>query len=161
MFEDELLLIEKEIRKEKFRWRVLKLLTFGFLKNREKLNFLENQRQDCIECIAKFSQLSLSAKILDEELAGNTFLEGVRLSSVTRVDSPRLDCATYPHDWIVLRDTILHRDNHECTECDPTCSGPLQVHHLIPLSKGGTNDHDNLVTLCQRHHEMKHPHMMR
>ena len=32
----------------------------------------------------------------------------------------------------------------------------LHHHHVIPKVKGGTDDEDNLITLCEKHHEMIH-----
>jgi HNH endonuclease len=35
------------------------------------------------------------------------------------------------------------------------CAGKLEVHHVIPLNKGGDPvGLDNLVTLCSRHHRL-------
>ena len=76
-------------------------------------------------------------------------------------DIPVLNGADYPLDWDNLRDMILTRDNYECTEGDGYCDGPLQIHHIVPLSKGGPNDPDNLTTLCFYHHSLKHSHMQR
>jgi hypothetical protein len=51
-----------------------------------------------------------------------------------------------------LRRQILERDNYQCLDCgrsprnDAACV--LHVDHRIPLAKGGTNDPDNLQTLC-------------
>jgi HNH endonuclease len=33
------------------------------------------------------------------------------------------------------------------------CNGTLGVHHRVPLADGGTNQLDNLLTLCRIHHE--------
>jgi hypothetical protein len=51
-----------------------------------------------------------------------------------------------------LRRQILERDNYQCLDCgrsprnDSTCV--LHVDHRIPLAKGGTNNPENLQTLC-------------
>lgn len=43
------------------------------------------------------------------------------------------------------RNYIHHRDNYKCVYCGE----PSQhVDHVIPVSKGGTNDLDNLVAAC-------------
>jgi len=49
-----------------------------------------------------------------------------------------------------IRYKILKRDKHVCQACG--ASSPdveLEVDHRIPISKGGTDDESNLVTLCK------------
>jgi hypothetical protein len=49
-----------------------------------------------------------------------------------------------------LRYTILKRDNGECTLCGAKAStgASLEVDHIIPVSRGGTNTEENLRILC-------------
>lgn len=58
---------------------------------------------------------------------------------------------------------VLARDQHRCTFTGPDgrrCESRrwLDVHHRIPRSDGGSNDPDNLVTLCSAHHRLMHEH---
>lgn len=50
-----------------------------------------------------------------------------------------------------LRFKIFQRDNYTCQYCGRTKSDGaiLQIDHIIPISKGGTNDESNLITCCQ------------
>ncbi len=62
-----------------------------------------------------------------------------------------------------LRHKINLRDEGQCThEIGPgkRCSTSrwIQVHHIIPIRQGGTNELQNLTTLCSAHHRMKHGH---
>ena len=41
-----------------------------------------------------------------------------------------------------------------CVLCGTTEN--LHHHHVIPKIKGGTDDEDNFITLCEKHHEMIH-----
>lgn len=82
---------------------------------------------------------------------------GVRISRHTFSDLQVIKGEDYGIHWENLRHTILSRDNYECQESDGRCDGPLQIHHIIPLSKGGSNNPDNLVTLCLYHHCTRHP----
>lgn len=56
--------------------------------------------------------------------------------------------------WLELRSQVLLRDNFRCRECN--YYKHLEVHHIIPKSKGGTDEPSNLITLCQRCHGKKH-----
>jgi len=48
--------------------------------------------------------------------------------------------------------TVLARDNWTCRSCRRTAKDgvTLEVDHIIPRSKGGTDDMDNLQTLCKK-----------
>lgn len=61
----------------------------------------------------------------------------------------------YPPDWLELSNRIKARDGWKCVECGSR--DRLHVHHIIPISKGGTHDPSNLITLCWRCHAKKHP----
>jgi hypothetical protein len=49
-----------------------------------------------------------------------------------------------------LRYTILRRDHFACRLCGATATEgiSLEVDHIVPVSRGGTNDPHNLQTLC-------------
>jgi 5-methylcytosine-specific restriction endonuclease McrA len=46
------------------------------------------------------------------------------------------------------RTRIFCRDLHECQYCGAR-DKPLTIDHVIPESRGGTDDDDNLVTACK------------
>ena len=59
--------------------------------------------------------------------------------------------------WRKIRHRILERDEYTCAigavfGLEDQCSGGLQVHHKIPVAKGGGNEEENLYTVCQAHH---------
>jgi 5-methylcytosine-specific restriction endonuclease McrA len=54
-------------------------------------------------------------------------------------------------DW----ETILDRFNYICLRCGGS-SVRLTIDHIIPVSKGGTNDTDNLQPLCKPCNSFKH-----
>lgn len=75
-------------------------------------------------------------------------------------------------EWRKIQRQILGRDHYRCVKCGRSGrfpkrkrgqpfkrSGPfvgLDVHHIKPLSRGGTNDLANLETLCRHCHETTH-----
>lgn len=62
----------------------------------------------------------------------------------------------YPEDWDARRKEVLERDSYECQECGATDT-TLQVHHLTPISEGGSHDTANLTTVCRSCHAAEHP----
>ena len=59
-----------------------------------------------------------------------------------------------PGNWGSIRRAVLERDWHECKACG--VSGvPLEVDHVVPTFEGGSDDVDNLVTLCSDCHLVK------
>jgi len=59
----------------------------------------------------------------------------------------------YGRAWKRIRDRYI-KAHPLCEECEK--QGLIvpaeEVHHILPVSKGGTNDFDNLLSLCKRCH---------
>lgn len=57
-----------------------------------------------------------------------------------------------------LRKSILERDNFTCNLCriENTNPGKMQVHHIVPVSDGGLDDGNNLITVCKSCHTSIH-----
>lgn len=56
-----------------------------------------------------------------------------------------------------LRHEVFKRDNYRCRECGATNKETtLEIDHIVPVSKGGTNDLTNLQTLCKKCNRAKH-----
>jgi 5-methylcytosine-specific restriction endonuclease McrA len=53
------------------------------------------------------------------------------------------------------REAILHRDNYTC-QCCSKKNCRLEVHHIKFRSNGGTDDEENLITLCEDCHKGVH-----
>lgn len=57
----------------------------------------------------------------------------------------------YGPEWQVIRNEyLLHHPF--CVVCGGQAT---QVDHIVPLSKGGTHDWDNLQAMCHSHHSQK------
>lgn len=76
-----------------------------------------------------------------------------------------------PHDRHIsdsVRVEVLNRDHFACRRCNwtqeqATESDPrrfLELHHLEHHAAGGSNEEDNLVTLCNVHHDEVHKRKM-
>jgi len=49
-----------------------------------------------------------------------------------------------------LRQKVRERDNHECRFCES--ENNLHTHHIVPRSADGSDDLDNLITVCASCH---------
>jgi 5-methylcytosine-specific restriction endonuclease McrA len=47
-----------------------------------------------------------------------------------------------------IRVEILRRDDNKCQECGSTSQ--LEIHHIMPVSRGGSDEMSNLITLCRQ-----------
>ncbi|MGE8453249.1 MAG: HNH endonuclease [Pseudomonadales bacterium] len=60
--------------------------------------------------------------------------------------------------WYELREAALRRCGGQCQS--PGCSSKAQeVHHIVPLSRGGRNILSNLMCLCKTCHDRRHTHL--
>lgn len=52
------------------------------------------------------------------------------------------------HVWRKIRDFIFRRDDYTCTYCSKR-GVQLECDHVIPVSRGGSSEPDNLATACR------------
>jgi len=57
-----------------------------------------------------------------------------------------------PRNWARIRQRILRRDQSTCYVCG---GGATHVDHVIPASRGGSDDDSNLRAMCARCHAHK------
>lgn len=50
--------------------------------------------------------------------------------------------------WEPIRLAVLERDGEVCTYCS-SIVGPFEVDHVIPWTRGGSHDLENLVVACR------------
>ena len=60
------------------------------------------------------------------------------------------DGRTKTAEWKRIRNIILKRDGHTCQRCGDKGN---EVNHIIPVTEGGTDDLENLETLCASCHQ--------
>ncbi|MGF1576785.1 MAG: HNH endonuclease [Cyanophyceae cyanobacterium] len=59
-----------------------------------------------------------------------------------------------------VRDYGFTRDKHQCQGCGKMGSqSQLQIDHIIPVAQGGSNDINNLQTLCRQCNQQKRDRM--
>jgi hypothetical protein len=56
--------------------------------------------------------------------------------------------------WSVIRNDVIERDGGKCVICGS--KEILEVHHIRPIKSKGNNTMENLQTLCEDCHNMKH-----
>ena len=54
----------------------------------------------------------------------------------------------------IIRDRILKKCNYQCVKCGS--KKDLEIDHIIPLSRGGKEDEDNMQILCKKCNREKH-----
>jgi hypothetical protein len=52
-----------------------------------------------------------------------------------------------------IRNVLLVEARHRCTICAEKC---FEIHHIVELSDGGTDDEDNLIVLCPNCHQHRY-----
>jgi len=55
--------------------------------------------------------------------------------------------AKLPADWVSITRTVFERDGYACTYCGDE-PGDLHCDHVVPLSRGGSSELNNLTTAC-------------
>jgi hypothetical protein len=68
--------------------------------------------------------------------------------------------AGYPADWDRRSRGVKSSAGFRCQKCG--LGGDrvkLATHHIVPLSKGGSNSSGNLICLCEKCHSMSHSRM--
>lgn len=68
----------------------------------------------------------------------------------------RTKTEAYGLDWSTVSKKIKQRDGYKCVKCRSTTQ--LEVHHIIPVHRGGKTIGLNLVTLCHSCHSKQPGH---
>jgi len=50
--------------------------------------------------------------------------------------------------WLPLTEQVFERDGYFCSYC-LDASGPFAIDHIIPISRGGSNEMNNLTVACR------------
>jgi hypothetical protein len=160
VFHENFRLSQRRLARARFLGRILRLFSFGIISLRKKVKVLEREAYLRHKDLEEYLLASKEYEDMKRYLA---FCE-IHGTGVTNV-GPRTPLTVrgcdYGPDWIDTSQKIKRKDGFVCQEADGRCRGPLQAHHIVSLSHGGTNAEDNLITLCEYHHSLKHSHMKR
>lgn len=95
------------------------------------LNLSSEQMAGVVDILADFEAAEEARKLAQRE-------RSARRRALLDVD---------PREWERLRTMVLNRDGYICTYCH-TYTGPFEVDHIVPLSRGGKSTMDNLCVAC-------------
>ena len=112
-----------------------------FLINSNKIPVDRNLQQYSIACLIKAFNYWYEGKIL-KQFKPPSFPP---MPSITHAALPNTSSLSSK-----VKDLILQQSNYQCQQCGARAvdGAILQVDHIVPRSKGGTNDLDNLQCLC-------------
>jgi hypothetical protein len=65
----------------------------------------------------------------------------------------------YPANWDEIREEVIDIFSNRCACCHQS-NIPLEVHHVVPVSQGGSHQISNLVPLCSDCHSAAHGNQM-
>lgn len=77
---------------------------------------------------------------------------------IERVEKRKIEMETRKRFNSIRRGIVkwlAARDGYKCSEPECRCKTDLEVDHIIPITKGGTNDLSNFQLLCHSHNSSK------
>lgn len=164
-FNREELLEYKETLKKLFseqtddKYLLLKMRKKEYIK-REKKIFKRNIIKPVVDCEVEVEMTYRSAKGQVNLSKNNTFNFDDLYSAYNSVSRNSLDRQTAKNLKLVergevndsLRFDVFVRDNYKCVICGASADAGTRLHvdHIIPISKGGKSNINNLQTLCER-----------
>ena len=64
-----------------------------------------------------------------------------------------LDCKSARKEFVKIRKNFVYKLTEPCANCGGRSE---QLHHIVPLAKGGTNNEANIIQLCAECHGIIH-----
>lgn len=86
------------------------------------------------------------------------------VASIRRDSYSTINGFNKKNSWWELRNEVWKRDRGLCQSLinGKFCHRPgKEVHHIVPLTSGGTNTKSNLIVLCLDCHNRRHTHLFR
>lgn len=102
--------------------------------------------------------IQVPAQILDDPRMGTLSDREWREFIMSLPRYEEYDISPERISWLRVRreqtKRVFERDENVCRYCGSTAR--LEIDHIIPLARGGTNDLDNLQILCRHCNAKKH-----
>lgn len=124
---------------------------------------LKRQTRDRLakRVLARDSQMkvltgSLGGSFKSEDLVPATMVKYVNAIDLQLLSGSSKATRPDQQDWENLRQEVLAQDSYRCRLCN-AYPNEKHIHHIIPLSKFGSNHPNNLITLCHKCHSSVHP----
>ena len=119
---------------------------------------LERRKGIRFKIISIFSKPDVDSTDIEKEIIvvrNNIAHSSSALSSIhSRLASLYDFFLTYPPDWDERKNEVISSDGEDCAECGGWRN--LHLHHITPLSRGGSNKISNLELLCEDCHSKEH-----
>ena len=155
-FEDDIRAAQAAADRSRIWGGLAAFFTLGIYDNRDNITRAERHIADAQRDNATIREALRDIARMRQFLDADILDHGVRVACCAFPDVALDGTTTYGPFWQSIRLEVLQRDGYQCQH-PGACAGPLQIHHMRPLSKGGTNDLRNLITLCRYHHGLEHP----
>lgn len=127
-------------------------------KFKRKINSVLKHCSDKCKNIKKNKEKSENKKTIDaDSLKGLITFKVENMLNKARTTKPKSCFGVTISEFVIsgftekIKEEVRNRDDNECQICcDNECE--LEVHHILKRTLGGSNDLDNLVTLCVNCH---------
>lgn len=101
------------------------------------------------QLIADMVRQGVDPEIIGRTAAALAEREPVRIVDEQAERRRAVDRARKQGGWADLRIAVFKRDGFVCCYCGDDVSDDPQCDHVLPISRGGQNSLDNLVTACR------------
>lgn len=131
----------------------------GRFEDRPKKIKMELFPMDDVDVDAAIGELATGGFLVRYEVAGKRYVQIYNFAKhqvphhkevASEIPAPEGHKQVTNHPYQVsneTREAVFERDGNRCLKCGS--SNDLSIDHVVPLSKGGDNDTDNLQTLCK------------
>jgi 5-methylcytosine-specific restriction endonuclease McrA len=141
----------RRIRRSRLRYRESRFSNKASSKKENRLAPSVQCKVDAHKRAINFYQSRLpKAKLVLE--CGNFDIQKIQNNNVSKDDYKK----GRMYGFANTKAYVLARDNHTCQCGKGGCTSKLEVHHIKFKSQGGSDNPDNLITLCSKHHKMLH-----